>query len=854
MFGSRVEEKYKKNIQVINMIYNNMPFSSQSNNSGGIINNSDILIVSGWTRPSDWPSINEPIPLNEIKLIVKDDSEIAFSVDVELSGTYSVDWGDGNISNSVPSGLIVEHTFLKGSGTTCSEGYTTYTISIYNATNNINSWNIKPFSGNLAQQNQPYLSAHFNCSFTSLDNMFYYPGTTYVYARNLRELIIENINSNCNGSTSNMLKENYKLTKFYINDLGSIDNMSNMFENCYSLYDINTFNSWGIVTNTSNMFLNCYSLNYFYLPNSWGSVDTTSNMFTNCISLRTVGNIPSWGNVMVTSSMFEGCSSILKLTLPSSWGSVTTIVSMFKDCTSLTEILNFPVSWGNVYILSNLFYGCESLVKITLPNTWNVNVSDLSYFFYNCKSLVSTDIPISWPTTLTNINSFFSGCNNLTQVTLPSSWNMITNIGFLFKDNYSLLNIVLPNSWGNVTYINNMFYSCKSMKSVSLPSSWGSFASLESMFNGCTSLSTITLPSSWGGITSVNSLFNNCKSLTNVFNMPSSWGGVQDCSYMFQGCSSLTNLTLPNNWSSSINYLTGMFLGCNSLYSITLPYRWTISNLTNMFQNCYSLKKITYTQPVSGATNTSVTFDTTFSNCYNIESLSIENPINVISMDGLSPTNRGNLKSISIPSTGSTFSIPPYINVAYTALDRSALESLFNNIPYRLSTKYIYITGCIGNDSVSLNNVTSTANSTLLTLSNTYGLTNGMEINGMYINPNRTVTFTSSSNNITYANHQLPAGQKVSFTTTLGNVFFNTTYYVVNPTTNTFQVSDTLGGSPITITVDNTTNMRVYPKIVNIVANTSITIDVPAVSSGTSSSTVSLLNKSIVLLKGWTIY
>ncbi|APC01319.1 hypothetical protein [Polynucleobacter asymbioticus] len=67
---------------------------------------------------------------------------------------------------------------------------------------------------------------------------------------------------------------------------------------------------------------------------------------------------------------------------------------------------------------------------------------------------------------------------------------------------------------------------------------------------------------------------------------------------------------------------------------------------------------------------------------------------------------------------------------------------------------------------------------------------------------NSTVTITISSPGVvTWNNHQFPPGQKVVFTTTGAlptGISAGTTYYVVNPTSNTFQLSATVGGSAIT--------------------------------------------------------
>lgn len=65
-------------------------------------------------------------------------------------------------------------------------------------------------------------------------------------------------------------------------------------------------------------------------------------------------------------------------------------------------------------------------------------------------------------------------------------------------------------------------------------------------------------------------------------------------------------------------------------------------------------------------------------------------------------------------------------------------------------------------------------------------------------------TATASTDKVNKAAHGLVAGDRVYFTTLTGGtgLALNTNYYVVNPTTNDFQVSLTLGGAAVNITAD----------------------------------------------------
>jgi hypothetical protein len=76
-------------------------------------------------------------------------------------------------------------------------------------------------------------------------------------------------------------------------------------------------------------------------------------------------------------------------------------------------------------------------------------------------------------------------------------------------------------------------------------------------------------------------------------------------------------------------------------------------------------------------------------------------------------------------------------------------------------------------------------------------------------------TFQVTPNTVTYNNHGLRAGDEIIFktvTTTTG-ISANTKYYVVNPTTNTFQVALTVGGAAIDLLTADGTGVYYAPPL-----------------------------------------
>jgi hypothetical protein len=80
-----------------------------------------------------------------------------------------------------------------------------------------------------------------------------------------------------------------------------------------------------------------------------------------------------------------------------------------------------------------------------------------------------------------------------------------------------------------------------------------------------------------------------------------------------------------------------------------------------------------------------------------------------------------------------------------------------------------------------------------------------------------------------------------------------TPYYVVNATTDTFQLSLTAGGSAIALTTDGTGTMIYQTLVTAINPNVSVTIDIPASASGTNSLSYRNLNTQIAVMKRWSV-
>jgi hypothetical protein len=163
----------------------------------------------------------------------------------------------------------------------------------------------------------------------------------------------------------------------------------------------------------------------------------------------------------------------------------------------------------------------------------------------------------------------------------------------------------------------------------------------------------------------------------------------------------------------------------------------------------------------------------------------------------------------------------------------------------------------LANPAVSKTACGTTVGSTTITQTNTSSLTVGMTVTGTGspLTTATACTFTDAGDLVTKTAHGLSNDDLVSFAsivTTTGMVI-NTTYYVINATADTFQVSLTLGGAAIDLVTNGTGTMKYDCKVVSIVANTSVTVSKPMTAAGSQTLSFRNLDTAPALLCGWTI-
>jgi len=458
---------------------------------------------------------------------------------------------------------------------------------------------------------------------------------------------------------------------------------------------------------------------------------------------------------------------------------------------------------------NNMFLNCIQLESAPLFNTANVN--SMSNMFAGCTTLKS--VPLFDTTKVIGMTSMFDGCSNLESVPLFNTAE-VTSMATMFRGCANLESVPLLNTV-KVTTMQDMFYACRRFETVPLFNT-ATVTTMAGMFGGCKSLKTVPL-----FIT------------TNVTNM----------SYMFDGCSSLVSVPLFD--TANMTNMSYMFSGCTNLVSIPAFNTINVTNMSFMFNTCkVSSLPIFDTLALTNASNmfqyaTDLTYipELNFSNVTSINNIFLGvTGIEKISMYGV---RRG-------------------VSVGGQQLSKAALEEIFTNIGNNGYGYTIAITNNFGIDTAVTTSVTTTAQSPVVPISDTTGLTTGMFVTGTGtgITTGISATTTVATNTITFANHGLTNGSAVSFSnigTTTG-VVVNTIYYVISATTDTFQISTTTNGTVIDLTGTNSAvDIKYSAYITNIVTNTSITLSTPLATSTTSTLTFRKLDAGKALLKAWTV-
>lgn len=193
-------------------------------------------------------------------------------------------------------------------------------------------------------------------------------------------------------------------------DCSQVENVSGMFNNALSLYEIDlTGTNFSKVKKFNNMFRNCgikrikglESLRTNNAETLDGGGDVYDAMFAVCTNLTddSFGSLAAWDtSKMKRISLFKGCPKITETKGMEDW-----------DVSSVTSLSNFATKCG--------------LKKVSLTKWNTANVNTVNGLFTNNAALTDVDLS-GWDVrNVTNVKGILSNCGSLKNVNLLG-WNL----------------------------------------------------------------------------------------------------------------------------------------------------------------------------------------------------------------------------------------------------------------------------------------------------------------------------------------------------------------------------------------------------------------------------------------------
>lgn len=330
--------------------------------------------VEEWVRPTDWLPMPQDNP-NQIAILAAvfdhDSNYAALKISVS-SGTYDVDWGDGNTSTGVTSGTTAEHMYdfddAALAGTTTSEGYKQAIIIV------------TPNTGGAT-----ILTITFDVKHSR-------SGLQSPYVNPWRDVLI---NAPACTSLTMGASTGYSsiVQRVNISDIGTITNASYMFNACFSLQSLS------------------------FPPDMFDACTVASSAFQQCYSLQTLAfGGSAFANVVTADQVFYLCYALRELSFPAgAWANVTSASYCFADLRSL-EVLEFPAgSFGLLANATGMFYRTNAL-RFGFPAGALASVTNASSMFDTNTNLMEIELPTGAFAMLVTSTGMFGTCPNLKRI------------------------------------------------------------------------------------------------------------------------------------------------------------------------------------------------------------------------------------------------------------------------------------------------------------------------------------------------------------------------------------------------------------------------------------------------------
>lgn len=475
------------------------------------------------------------------------------------------------------------------------------------------------------------------------------------------------------------------------------------------------------------------------------------------------------------------------------------------------------------------FAGCFSLIsfEIKSPNGGKFKPYLLNQTFSNCYDLVNIPyLDFSGLTGYSGSNSVFVNCFSLEYVN-PLTISLSSQTGTIFNNCHKLKELKLINNVSNWDY--TLASQCYGLEYVEIINNAATSAIIT--ITSCPNIHTIDIYS--------NNSTNKFPILNGLQNLR-----VLNC-YGSGNNTILTTLSALNG----LEQINGSFTtnSCTSIGSVFNNAKLKILpniNYSNVTSGTITFSS-DYLESIPGTFNNATGVAVTFNSCRLLKEIPAFNITTFTNTAG----NLPNLTSFLAYGMNANFTL------ANSKLSQSSLETIFEGLLKPAATRTFTLSANPGAGTAVSKTGTTTIGSTTVTMADTAGLTTGMQVLATGVSTARSVTFTDTGDTVTFAGHGIPNSTRVSFatiTTTTGIATY-TMYYVINATTDTFQLSATDGGSVLPLTTNGSGTMLLLTTITAVNPNVSITLSVPAFANGSVSHTCRNLKTQIAVMKNWTI-
>jgi surface protein len=374
-------------------------------------------MATTYTRPSDW--LTMPTVASSAQTFVglfavnNNDGNYVALLATTNTGTYQVDWGDGNVTtHNSNTQAEYKYTYSAISESTLSSGgYKQVLVRVTPVTGNILTFSLNRIHSALGVTTVKKTTwLEWLVNFPNLSS-----GTSFNpwLGNSPRHSWCEKVTINHIGGMTDMGSVFGSMTGLKQANITAtttgLTSTYNMFTGCHNLVSVNLFDTRN-VTNATVMFQNCYNLEE--VPNfNLSKVTQAVTMFQNCYKLKTAPAFDMRLNLDF-SSMFSGCNNLTEIGLMDT-RSGTNFSNFALSCNKLKTVANLDMSKATNCI--SAFGACTSLDNFPAITVGTANCNLTGFFNNNSMMKKVGNIDVS---KAINFTTFFNGNQSLR--TLPA--------------------------------------------------------------------------------------------------------------------------------------------------------------------------------------------------------------------------------------------------------------------------------------------------------------------------------------------------------------------------------------------------------------------------------------------------